>query len=96
MTKPWHVHIALLSDDRYYVGMTHLLPGRRAARHRSGLGGQFTKRIHVVRILWFETHPTSESARQREQQLKKWSHAKKQALIAGDIERLRQLSSRRS
>ncbi|MBI4401825.1 MAG: GIY-YIG nuclease family protein [Nitrospirae bacterium] len=96
MTKPWHVYIALLADGRYYVGMTRLLPDVRAVRHRNGLGGQFTKRINVVRLLWFETHPTSESARRREQQLKKWSHAKKQALIEGDVERLKQLTKRRS
>jgi len=96
MTQPWHVYIALLSDGRYYVGMTRLPPDVRAVRHRSGLGGQFTRRIRFVRIIWFETHSTSESARRREQQLKKWSHAKKQTLIEGDIERLKQLSRRRS
>ncbi len=96
MTKPWHVYVALLSDGRYYVGITHLPPDRRAARHRSGFGGQFTGRIRVVKILWFETHPTSGSARRREQQLKKWSHAKKQALIEGDIERLKLLTRGRS
>ncbi|MGH7254513.1 MAG: GIY-YIG nuclease family protein, partial [Nitrospirales bacterium] len=68
------------SDGRYYVGMTHLPPDVRAVRHRSWCGGQFTRRNRVVRIIWIETHPTSESARGREQQLKKWSRAKKRAL----------------
>ena len=81
MTKPWHVYIALLADSRYYVGMTSLSPDARAIRHRSGLGGKFTRRNPLVRILWFESHPTSQAARTREQQLKRWSRAKKQALF---------------
>ena len=96
MSTPWHVYIALLPDSRYYVGMTHLAPDLRDARHRRGLGGQFTRGTRFVRILWFETHPASDSARRREQQLEKWSHGKKQALIEGDLERLKQLSRRRS
>ena len=54
MTKSWHVYIGLLSDGRYYVGITHLPPDVRAVRHRSGFGGQFTRRIRFLRILWFE------------------------------------------
>ena len=96
MTKPWHVYIALLTDNRYYVGMTSLRPDARAARHRSGLGGKFTGRNPLVRILWFETHPTSQAARTREQQLKRWSRVKKQALIEGDTEQLKRLSRRKS
>jgi len=96
MTELWHVYIALLADGRYYVGMTSLPPDARAVRHRSGLGGEFTRRNPLVRILWFETHPASGAARAREQQLKRWSRAKKQALIEGDIDRLKQLSRRKS
>ncbi len=95
MTKPWHVYIALLSDQRYYVGMTRLKPHSRAGRHQRGLGGQFTQRIGVLRILCSEVHQTSESARRREQQLKRWTHAKKEALIGGDLKRLAQFSKGR-
>ena len=96
MTERWHVYIALLADGRYYVGMTSLPPDVRAVRHRSGLGGKFTGRNPLVKVLWFETHLTSQAARTREQQIKRWSHAKKQALIAGDTEQLKRLSRRKS
>jgi predicted GIY-YIG superfamily endonuclease len=96
MTNPWHVYIALLADSRYYVGMTSLPPDERAVRHRNGLGGKFTRRNPPVRILWFESHPTSQAARTREQQLKRWSHAKKRALIEGDTDQLKRLSRRKS
>jgi predicted GIY-YIG superfamily endonuclease len=91
----WWVYIALLPDRRFYVGMTHHPPETRLSRHREGKGGQFTSRLTPVRILWKEPHATSRLAAIREKQLKGWSHAKKAALIAGDFERLKNLSRSR-
>ncbi len=42
-----------------------------------------------------EEYPTIEEAYKRERQLHGWSKAKKEALICGDIERLKQLSNRK-
>ncbi len=91
-----HVYIALLQDGRFYVGMTHLSPDERARRHRRGWGGIFTRETGLVRLVWSEAHPSADSARKRERQLKGWSHAKKQALIDGDMKRLKKLSRSRS
>ncbi len=93
--SPWHVYIALLEDGRFYVGMTKVHPDERAHRHQAGWGGSFTKGVKIVRMLWWEKHPTGESARKRETQIKRWSHAKKQALIEGDLARLKSLSRAR-
>ena len=95
MNKPWYVYIALLEDGRFYVGMTQVHPTERAHRHQTGWGGTFTRGIKVVRILWFEEHPTGESARRRESQLKRWSHAKKQASVDGELKRLKALARSR-
>ena len=95
MTNAWCVYLALLGDGRYYVGMTQVLPEERARRHQMGWGGTFTRGIKVVRILWFETHPTAGSARKRDRQIKKWSQDKKQALIDGDLKRLKSLARSR-
>ena len=92
---PWHVYIALLEDGRFYVGMTQSHPDERAHRHQTGWGGTFTKGVKVVRILWWERLPTGKSARERERQIKRWRHAKKQALIEGDLVRLKSLAKRR-
>jgi len=43
-------------------------------------------------LVYTETYNTIHEARIRERQLHKWSHAKKQALIDGDINRLKSLS----
>ena len=93
--SPWYVYIALLEDGRFYVGMTHVHPTERARRHQAFWGGKYTQKNRVVKILWYEKHPTGESARRREQQLKKWSHAKKQALINGDLPTLKRLARSR-
>ena len=95
MTSAWYVYIALLEDGRFYVGMTQVDPDERARRHQTGFGGTFTRGIKVVRILWFEVHPSGDSARKRERQIKRWSHAKKQALIDGNMARLKSLSRSR-
>lgn len=39
-----------------------------------------------------EDYDTYQEAFRRERQIKKWTRAKKEALIAGDIERLKELS----
>ena len=42
--------------------------------------------------MYKEEYDTYQEAFRRERQLKKWTLAKKEALIAGDIERLKELS----
>jgi len=95
MPMPWYVYIALLEDGRFYVGMTQVHPDERAHRHQTGWGGTFTKGVRIVRVLWSEQHANGDSARKRERQIKRWSHAKKQALIDGDHSRLKSLSRSR-
>jgi putative endonuclease len=46
-------------------------------------------------LVYSESFATQLEAIKRERQLKRWSHAKKNALINGDIETLRALSKRR-
>jgi predicted GIY-YIG superfamily endonuclease len=92
---PWHVYIALLEDGRFYVGMTQVHPNERAHRHQTGWGGSFTRGVRIVRVIWSEQHANGDSARKRERQIKRWSHAKKQALIDGDHPRLKALSRSR-
>ena len=92
---PWFAYVALLADGRFYVGMTHVHPDERAKRHQSLLGGNYTRKNRVEPILWYEKHPSSDSARHRERQLKCWSHAKKAALIAGDFDTLKRLARSR-
>jgi putative endonuclease len=63
-----------------YIGVTSQLIGR-VSQHRDGAVPGFTKKHHVHRLVWFEPHPTAETAIRREKQLKEWKRAWKIRLI---------------
>ncbi len=88
------VYILRMKDGRYYVGMTSDL-GRRTAEHGIKSGTRTTKIFGCEEVLYSENHPDRTSAHKREQQIKRWTRAKKEALIHGDMERLRHLSKTR-
>ena len=82
------------ADGAYYVGLTSDVPSR-VEIHDAGKGPRFTAIRRPVTLAYSKPFETQAQARQREIQLKKWSRAKKEALIAGDMNRLHDLSVRR-
>jgi len=48
--------------------------------------------MQPLKLVYSEKHESKTLARRRENQIKKWNHAKKEALISGDFENLRLLS----
>jgi predicted GIY-YIG superfamily endonuclease len=89
------VYILQCVDGSFYVGHTHNLSHRLRA-HNDGTAARFTHKRRPVRLIYAEELPTRETAVCRERQLKGWTHAKKSALVRGDVEQLRQLSRSRS
>ena len=87
----WFVYILACSNNSYYVGHTNDLSAR-FTRHQKGQGAKHTAQNRPATILYHESFPNELAAIRRERQLKHWSRAKKEALIAGDKERLRALS----
>ena len=75
------------SDGSYYTGHTDNLE-LRLAQHRLGQGSAWTRRRRPVDLVWSQTFPTREEALAAEMRIKPWSRAKKEALIAGDWQRL--------
>lgn len=63
-----------------YIGVTNNLE-RRLLQHRDGAVA-FTKRYHLTVLIYFEMYPEPAAAIAREKQLKGWTRAKKEALIA--------------
>ncbi len=80
----FYVYILECADKSYYVGVTDD-PARRVDEHNSGKGADWTARRRPVVLVWKEQHPTLSSARKRENQIKRWSRAKKLALIRGSL-----------
>ena len=64
-----------------YIGVTSDLEGR-LYEHRTGTLPSFTKRYAVNRLVYCEGYAEVLDAIAREKQLKGWTRAKKEALIA--------------
>lgn len=86
-----YTYILRCNDGSFYVGSTDNLE-RRFKEHQNGQGADYTKTHLPVTLIYHEEFPTVSEAFKREKQLQKWSHAKKAALVTGDIELLRSLS----
>lgn len=85
------VCILRLSNGQLYVGSTDNL-ARRLAEHQAGTGCRTTAMFLPVELVYSEVHPDRSSAIERERQLKRWSKAKKLALIDGNATELKRLS----
>jgi predicted GIY-YIG superfamily endonuclease len=88
------VYIVRCADDSLYVGHTSNV-SERVEAHNDGRGALWTACRRPVALLYQEQHPTENKAIARERQIKRWTHAKKFALIAGDREGLKALARRR-
>jgi putative endonuclease len=92
---PFYVYILQCSDGSYYVGYARD-PEERLQRHNKGRGSAWTRRRLPVRLAYSEPAPDEPAAMAREAQLKRWSAAKKAALINSDPANLKQFSRCRS
>jgi putative endonuclease len=62
--------------------------------HNDGRGAAHTFKYGPVGLVYSEEFRLEDEALARERQLKRWSHGKKEALIEGDLERLKHLGKR--
>ena len=90
----FHAYLLRCNDGSYYVGHTDDLE-TRMAQHQTGATGGYTAPRRPVTLVWSETFPTRDEAFAAERRIKGWSRAKKEALIAGDWDRLRMLARSR-
>ena len=87
----YYTYILLCADGTYYTGHTDDLSSR-VTRHNTGRASRHTACRLPVLLVYAEEQNLLREAVQREHQIKKWSRAKKKALIEGDKNMLRQLS----
>ena len=87
----WHTYILRCVDGSYYVGHTSDVE-KRFERHKARAGAIFTAVHPPEAVAHVETFSSELEAVQRERQLKKWSRAKKEALMRGSFEELKALS----
>jgi putative endonuclease len=91
----YYVYILRCSDSSLYVGSAQNLEAR-LKDHNDGRGATYTFKHRPFSLVYSETFGSEAEAVTRERQLKRWTRAKKEALIAGKLEHLKQLSRRRS
>lgn len=87
----YSVYILRCCDGSYYVGITDD-PQARVALHNAGRGPRYTALRRPVELVYAEPFGDMHQGRRRELQIKKWSRAKKEALIADDTATLKRLS----
>jgi putative endonuclease len=78
--------VYLLASQRngtLYTGVTSDLLSR-IHLHRTGAVTGFSRKYGVKLLVWFEQHPTMDSAINREKRIKKWNRAWKLELIEAD------------
>ena len=90
-----YVYILKCSDDHFYVGSTRSSLEQRLAEHNSGHYCGYTSSRLPVELVYHEAFERITDAIAAERKIKGWTRAKKEALIAGDFERIMELAKRR-
>ena len=90
--KSYYVYILKCFDNSYYTGITNNLE-RRMKEHNEGLNTTcYTYNKRPLFIVYQSVFNNPNEAIAFEKQIKGWSRKKKEALIIGDIELLKDLS----
>ncbi|WP_236032656.1 GIY-YIG nuclease family protein [Algoriphagus pacificus] len=86
------VYILKCADSSYYTGVTNNID-RRFAEHQDGIDFlSYTYNRRPLELVFLQDFQQINEAIAFEKQLKKWSRAKKEALIRGNWEQLKDLS----
>ena len=91
---PAWMYILRLKSGQLYIGSTRDLK-QRYNDHCSGRACRTTKLDPPVARVHLEEYKPYTEARRREAQIKRWTHAKKEALVRGDIAKLKELAKSR-
>lgn len=84
------VYILRMINNQLYIGQTKDLENRLKL-HKQHIGAKFTKDNYDFVLAYTEVYDTRQKAMQRERQIKGWTRAKKEALIASYLEKLKRL-----
>jgi putative endonuclease len=89
----WLYILRLKSGNLYIGATTHL--DQRCKEHFEGKACRTTKLDSPIGLVHTEEFVTNIEARRREAQIKRWSRAKKEALVSGDMAKLKEISKTR-
>ena len=89
-----YLYILRLKSGNLYIGATLNLE-QRTQEHFEGRACNTTYLDPPLTLVHSERYATFRKARHREDQLKRWTRTKKEALVSGDFETLRKLAKSR-
>ena len=88
----YFVYILRTSSDTLYIGQTNNFEKRlKEHQSKSTKSAKYIRYFDSFKLVYSERFTTRKEAMQREAQLKKWTRAKKEAIIAGSLELLKKL-----
>jgi putative endonuclease len=87
-----YVYILRCADGSCYVGSTRTSLEARIAQHDAGELNGYTARRRPVTLVYHQEFERITGTITAERQVKRWTRAKKEALIRGDFEALRALA----
>ena len=91
---PAWLYILRLKSGNLYIGATTDLDGR-CRLHFEGKACRTTRIDPPIALVHSEEFMTNLEARRREAQIKRWTRAKKEAFVSGDMSNLKKLSKSR-
>jgi len=89
----YFIYILRTSSNTLYIGQTNNLERRlKEHKEKSSKSAKYIKYFSGFDLVYSEDYPTRKEAMQREAQLKKWTKAKKEALVTGNLKSLNKCS----
>ncbi|MFM2368596.1 MAG: hypothetical protein RL619_896 [Bacteroidota bacterium] len=93
--KQSFVYILRCSDTSYYTGVTSNLESRMFKHNTGFYPDSYTFNKRPLELVFYCEFTDINLAIETEKQIKKWSRAKKEALINGDFDRLVNLAKKK-
>lgn len=94
MIQDYYFYMLLCNDDSYYIGHTDDLE-KRVSEHQNKVFCNYTSDRLPVQLVFSQRYDSRQEAFEMERKIKKWSRAKKEALINGDFQKLVALSKKK-
>ena len=79
---PYYFYLARCADGSLYCGSCVDIQARES-KHNDGKGAKYTRSRRPIKIIYHEEFAALVGARRREAQVKTWSKAEKENLMAG-------------
>jgi len=93
--KIYYVYILECFDKTFYTGISSNLTKRLESHQAGSYKGSYTSTRRPVQLVFYAEFTEVTMAITIEKQIKKWSQAKKRALIAGEYEKLPNLAKKK-